>query len=130
MPPDYSKPARVWTSASAQTVPAGCGSDNLTGDGGGDERVGFMPVLQIRSAPYRPRNVEYRRQVFHSTCVPGNHVAVEMHDRLTLRTQYVLLCPGPTCSTWAPDPLPDWDGSVSPMVNVKSLYTRISGSGA
>jgi hypothetical protein len=58
---------------------------------------------------------------FHITRVPGNHVAVEMHDRLTLRAQYVLLCPGPTCSTWAPGPSLDWDGSVSSVVNVKSL---------
>ena len=29
--PDHSRPARVWTSASARTVPANCGSDDLTG---------------------------------------------------------------------------------------------------
>ena len=28
------QPARVWTSASARTVPAGCGSDDLTAQNG------------------------------------------------------------------------------------------------
>jgi len=66
---------------------------------------------------------------FQITRVPGNHVEVEMHDCLTLRVQYVLRCPGPTCSTWAPGSSLDWDGSVSSVVNVKSLKVRISGSG-
>ena len=64
MPPDHSQPARVWTLVSARTVSAGCGIDDLTGDGGGDEEAGFMPVLQIHSAPDQPRNVEYLCQIF------------------------------------------------------------------
>jgi hypothetical protein len=34
LPPDHSKPARVLTSASARTVPAGCGSNDLTAQNG------------------------------------------------------------------------------------------------
>jgi len=37
MPPphlDHSQPARVWTSASARTVPTGCGSDDLLAQDG------------------------------------------------------------------------------------------------